>query len=132
MGLPIRGFMSFDAFGVVTAPFFLFFIVVVVLYIAAYWRVYTKAGEPGWGSLIPIYNLYLLCKIAGRPGWWLFLYFIPLVNIAISLVVSMDLAKAFSKSSGFGVGLWLLSFIFYPILGFGSAQYTKPVGVVRY
>lgn len=124
--------MSFDAFGVVTAPFFLFFIVVVVLYIAAYWRVYTKAGEPGWGSLIPIYNLYLLCKIAGRPGWWLFLYFIPLVNIAISLVVSMDLAKAFSKSSGFGVGLWLLSFIFYPILGFGSAQYTKPVGVVRY
>jgi hypothetical protein len=110
----------------------LFFIVVVVLYIAAYWRVYTKAGEPGWGSLIPIYNLYLLCKIAGRPGWWLFLYFIPLVNIAISLVVSMDLAKAFSKSSGFGVGLWLLSFIFYPILGFGSAQYTKPVGVVRY
>jgi hypothetical protein len=124
--------MSFDVFGVVTAPFFLFFIVVVVLYIAAYWRVYTKAGEPGWGSLIPIYNLYLLCKIAGRPGWWLFLYFIPLVNIAISLVVSLDLAKAFSKSSGFGVGLWLLSFIFYPILGFGSAQYTKPVGVVRY
>jgi hypothetical protein len=124
--------MSFDVFGVVTAPFFLFFIVVVVLYIAAYWRVYTKAGEPGWGSLIPIYNLYLLCKIAGRPGWWLLLYFIPFVNIGISLIVSLDLAKAFSKSSGFGVGLWLLSFIFYPILGFGSAQYTKFVGVVRY
>ena len=124
--------MSSESFGVVLPVFFLFLIVVVVLYIAAYWKVYTKAGEPGWGSLIPIYNVYLLCRIAGRPGWWWLLYLIPFLNIAISLVVSMDLAKAFSKSSGFGVGLWLLSFIFYPILGFGPAQYTKPAGVVRF
>ena len=124
--------MSSESFGVVLPVSFLFLIVVVVLYIAAYWKVYTKAGEPGWGSLIPIYNVYLLCRIAGRPGWWWLLYLIPFVNIAISLVVSMDLAKAFSKSSGFGVGLWLLSFIFSPILGFGPAQYTKPAGVVLY
>jgi Family of unknown function (DUF5684) len=117
---------------VFAGPFFLFILVVIVFYIAAYWKVFTKAGEPGWGALVPIYNLYLMCKIAGRPEWWLILFFIPLVNVAIALIVSMDMAKAFGKTAGFGIGLWLLSFIFIPILGFGSAQYTKPSPVVRY
>jgi hypothetical protein len=117
---------------VFAGPFFLFIILVVAFYIAAYWRVFTKAGEPGWGALGPVYNLYLLCKIAGRPEWWLILFFVPFVNIAIVLIVSMDLAKAFGKTAGFGIGLWLLSFIFIPILGYGSAQYTRPTGVVRY
>jgi hypothetical protein len=99
---------------------------VLVFYISAYWRVYTKAGEPGWGAIVPIYNLYLYCKIAGRPEWWLILLFIPFVNIVFSLILAMDVAKAFSKSSGFGIGIWLLSFIFIPIIGFGSATYTKP------
>jgi hypothetical protein len=110
---------------------FLFLLLIIVLYVIAYWKLFTKAGEPGWGALVPIYNLYLLCKIAGRPEWWLILFFIPLVNIAIALIVSMDLAKAFGKTSGFGIGLWLLSFIFVPILSFGSAQYTTPAGVRR-
>lgn len=108
------------------AGVFIFFLAIIVFYIVAYWRIFTKAGEPGWGALVPIYNLYLYCKIAGRPEWWLILLFIPFVNIVISLILAMDLAKAFSKSSGFGIGIWLLSFIFIPILGFGSATYTKP------
>ena len=99
---------------------------IIVFYIAAYWRIFTKAGEPGWGAIVPIYNLYLYCKIAGRPEWWLILLFIPFINIVFSLILAMDIAKAFSKSSGFGIGLWLLSFIFVPILGYGSATYTKP------
>jgi Family of unknown function (DUF5684) len=107
------------------------YLAVVIFYIAAGWKVFVKAGEPGWGILVPIYNLYLICKIAGRPEWWLILFFIPLINIVIGLIIAMDLAKAFSKSSGFGIGLWLLGIIFVPILGFGSAQYTKPV-VPRY
>ena len=102
------------------------FLVVIIFYIAAFWRIFTKAGEPGWGAIVPIYNLYLYCKISGRPEWWLILFFIPLVNIVIGLIVAMDLAKAFGKSSGFGIGIWLLSFIFVPILAFGSAQYTRP------
>jgi hypothetical protein len=110
---------------------FLFFLVVIIFYIAAYWRVFKKAGEPGWGALVPIYNLYLLCKISGRPEWWLILFFIPLVNIVIALIIAMDLAKAFSKSSGFGIGLWLLSFIFVPILAFGSSTYTYPSAAAR-
>ena len=95
-----------------------------VFYVVAGWKVFAKAGEPGWGIFVPIYNLYLVCKISGRPEWWLILFFIPLVNVVIGLIVAMDIAKAFSKSSGFGIGLWLLGFIFVPILGFGSAQYT--------
>jgi hypothetical protein len=91
----------------------------------------TKAGEPGWGAIVPIYNLYLNCKIAGRPEWWLILFFVPFINIVIGLILAMDVATAFAKSAGFGIGLWLLSFIFVPILGFGSAAYTKPAGPAR-
>jgi hypothetical protein len=107
----------------------LFFVVVIVFYVVAYWRLFAKAGEPGWGALIPIYNLYLYCKIAGRPEWWLILFFIPFVNVVIALILAMDLAKAFGKSSGFGIGLWILSFVFVPILSYGSAQYLQPTSV---
>lgn len=107
------------------------FLAVAIFYIAAYWKLFAKAGEPGWGALVPIYNIYLYCKIAGRPEWWVILFFIPLVNFVIALILAMDIAKAFSKSQGFGIGLWLLSFIFVPILGYGSAVYTKPDVLAR-
>ncbi len=106
---------------------FLVVIALVVLYVGSYWRIFEKAGKPGWGAIIPIYNIYLICKVAGRPGWWVILYFIPFVNFVITLLVSLDLAKAFSKSQGFGIGLWLLSIIFYPILGWGKTTYTGPL-----
>jgi hypothetical protein len=91
--------------------------------IVSYWKVFEKAGQPGWGVLIPIYNILLLLKIAGRPGWWILLYLIPLVNIVIGIIVCIDIAKNFGKDAGFGIGLAFLGFIFYPILAFGSAQY---------
>jgi hypothetical protein len=109
----------------------LIILLVVVFYIAAYWRLFSKAGEPGWGAIVPIYNLYLLCKITGRPEWWVIVFFIPLVNIVIALIIAMDLAKVFSKSSGFGIGLWILSFIFIPVLAFGSSTYTSPTALAR-
>ncbi len=108
----------------------LIWLAVVVLVIAGMWKVFTKAGQPGWGAIIPILNLYFLCKIAGRPGWWLILFFIPIVNMVITIIVSLDIAKAFGKSALFGIGLWLLAPIFYCILGFGSAQYQGPSPVV--
>jgi uncharacterized membrane protein YhaH (DUF805 family) len=76
--------------------------------------------------LIPFVNVYVLMKIAGRPGWWLILFLIPLVNLIISILVSLDLAKSFGKGAGFGLGLAFLGPIFYPILGFGSARYNGP------
>jgi len=107
----------------------LFVLAIAIFYVVAGWKVFAKAGEPGWGVFVPIYNLYLVCKIAGRPEWWLILFFIPLVNVVIGLIIAMDIAKAFSKGPGFGLGLWILSFIFVPVLGYGSAQYTKPQGL---
>jgi hypothetical protein len=99
-------------------------VVVIAFYVVAYWRIFEKAGQPGWGVIVPLYNAYLWCKIAGRPEWWMILLFIPLVNIAIALILALDIAKRFSKSDGFGIGLWLLSFVFIPILGYGTAQYA--------
>ncbi len=98
-------------------------LVVCLTILAGIWKVFTKAGQPGWGVLVPIYNAYLMTKIAQRPAWWLILMFIPVVNIIAAVVLSMDIAKHFGKGNGFGVGLAFLGFIFYPILGFGSAQY---------
>ncbi len=91
--------------------------------IVSYWKVFEKAGQPGWGILIPIYNILLLLKIAGKPGWWIILYLIPLVNIVIGIIVCIDIAKNFGKDAGFGIGLAFLGIIFYPILAFGDAEY---------
>ncbi|HRI81862.1 MAG TPA: DUF5684 domain-containing protein [Opitutaceae bacterium] len=100
---------------------------IVVAVIAGVWKTFAKAGQPGWAAIIPIYNVYILLKIANRPWWWLLLMLIPLVNLVIAIIVAIDVAKAFGKGAGFGIGLALLGLIFYPILGFGSATYTQPV-----
>jgi len=91
--------------------------------IAGLWKTFAKAGLPGWGAIVPIYNIYLICKLAGRPGWWVLLYLIPCVDIVIAIIVSIDIAKNFGKGTAFGLGLAFLSFIFFPILGFGDARY---------
>ena len=94
-----------------------------VVWIAAAWRVYAKAGAPGWTCLIPFYNLVVLLEIAHRPGWWLFLLFLPYVGIIFYVIVLVDVARWFGKGIGFGLGLAFLSPVFFPILGFGSAVY---------
>ena len=93
--------------------------------IISMWKVFVKAGQPGWGILIPIYNVYLMLQIAGRPGWWLILFLIPFVNFVVGIIVDIDIAKNFGKDAAFGLGLFFLGFIFYPILAFGSATYQK-------
>jgi hypothetical protein len=95
---------------------------IAILMFAGLWKMFTKAGQPGWAAIVPIYNFYVMLKIAGRPGWWLILAFIPFVNL-ITLVIPFDIAKKFGQGTAFGFGLLLLGFIFYPILGFGAAQY---------
>lgn len=99
---------------------------VMVFLIAAVWKTFVKAGQPGWASIIPIYNTIVMLQIAGRPIWWIVLMFIPLVNLVIVIIVMIDLAKSFGQGAGFGIGLAFLGFIFFPILGFGSAQYQGP------
>lgn len=97
-----------------------------VFMIVCVWKVFSKAGQPGWASIVPIYNAVVMLNIVGRPIWWLVLFLIPFVNIGVGIVLCIDTAKVFGKGPGFGVGLLLLPFIFYPMLAFGDAQYRQP------
>lgn len=115
-----------DGGGILGAFGGLFGLAITILIIAGIWKVFTKAGEPGWASIIPIYNVFVLLKIVGRPAWWLILFLIPFVNFVIWIVVSVDVAKSFGKGIGFAIGLMVLPMFFYPALGFGSATYQGP------
>jgi hypothetical protein len=114
---------NYDTTGESSAVGLLVGLAIGIFVIACLWRIFTKAGEPGWASIVPIYNYYVILKIVGRPWWWLLLYLIPFVNIIILIIVMIDLAKAFGKSGAFAAGLIFLGFIFFPILAFGSATY---------
>ena len=97
---------------------------VAIFMIVATWKVFVKAGRPGWAVLIPIYNTYVFLKIAGKPGWWLILFFIPLLNLIFGIIATIAFAQSFGKGAGFAVGLIFLPIIFIPILAFGEAQYA--------
>ncbi len=103
----------------------LIWLAIVGVVVASMWKVFEKAGQPGWGAIVPVFNLYLLTKIANRPAWWMVLFFIPFVNFLAFGVISFDIAKSFGKGAGFGLGLFLLGFVFYPMLAFGSAEYQN-------
>lgn len=103
----------------------LIYLAIFVLVIAGLWKVFVKAGQPGWAAIVPIYNLYILLLVVNRPWWWLLLMLIPFVSLIVWIIAMVDLAKSFGKSILFAVGLIFLGFIFIPILGFGSASYTK-------
>jgi len=136
----------------VIVTFIIISVLISVLMIVAHWFVYTKAGQPGWAVLIPIYNFIVLLKIVGRPVWWIFLVlqvilfeviFIlnpgiltgvlygasAITTIFTCIIIVNGLSKSFGKDAGFTVGLIFLGFIFYPILGFGKAKYIGPGGI---
>jgi hypothetical protein len=98
------------------------YLLIVVLMIASLWKVYEKAGKPGWAAIVPIYNIVVLLEIVRKPVWWIVLLIIPIANLIVAIIIYMQLAKSFGKSSGFGLGL---VFIFFPILAFGDAQYES-------
>ncbi|MFB6219963.1 MAG: DUF5684 domain-containing protein [Halolamina sp.] len=94
--------------------------VVMVATIAGMWKTFEKAGEPGWAAIVPLYNFYVVIKIGGNAWWYLLLLFVPLVNILVNVKIFVDLAKAFDQGIGFGLGIWVLPFVFLPLLGFGD------------
>jgi len=113
------------AAGAFGTAFMIIALAVGLLLIVSMWKIFTKAGEPGWASIVPIYNMIILLKIVGKPAWWVLLMFIPFVNLVIFIIVYIELAKVFGKGAGFGIGLLVLPFIFFPILAFGSARYQR-------
>ena len=101
------------------------YLAILVAVIAGMRKAFAKTGAPGWGAIIPFYNIYLMTKMAEKPGWWVVLALIPFVNIVVLILLGIGIARGFGKSDGFGIGLGLLAFIFWPILGFGDSQWQK-------
>ena len=102
----------------------LVYLAVIVLFIVSLWKVFEKAGQPGWAAIIPIYNGVVICQVAGKPGWWVILFFIPIVSIIIWILVCLGVAENFGKGAGFAIGLFFLGIIFFPILAFGDAEWA--------
>jgi hypothetical protein len=112
------GATSFMVIGIVA-------LIVALLIVAASWKIYEKAGYAGWKSLIPIYNFYILVLIVGKPWWWFLLMFVPVVSVAIYLLVMLSLAERFGKGPLFGIGLFFVPFICYPVLAFDGSEYNS-------
>jgi hypothetical protein len=102
------------------------YLAVLLLVVIGLWKVFVKAGKPGWASIVPIYNVIVLLEIAGKPLWWFILMLIPFVNFVVIIIVLVAVARNFGKGVGFALGMVFLPFIFIPMLGFGDAKY-QPV-----
>ena len=101
-------------------------LVVSIFSIVCMWKIFVKAGKPGWGAIIPFYNTYLLFDIAWGNGWLFLLCLVPVVNFVVLIILLVKLAQAFGKGIGFAVGLFFLSIIFLAILAFDSSTYQGP------
>jgi len=101
-------------------------LVIIGFMIASMWKLFTKAGKPGWAAIVPIYNTIVLLEIAGKPWWWLFLFMIPIAGLIFAIITINQVAIAFGKTSGFTVGLILLPIVFFPILAWGDSVYNAP------
>lgn len=97
-----------------------------LLMMIAIWKLFKKMGHHGWESLIPIYNLVLLCKDVMGKKRYAFLFFIPLVNMIFLLVLSFNIAKVFGKNDGFQVLAVFFSSFMIPLIAFDDSKYTKP------
>ena len=104
------------------------YLAVMIFLIASMWTIFTKAGQPGWAAIVPIYNIIVLLKIVGKPTWWILLYLVPVANFIFLVWTINMLSKSFGKDEGYTVGLLLLGIVFYPMLAFGSAKYIGPFG----
>lgn len=111
------------AAGIIGLIAIVFYLGIIAFYIVVGWKLFTKAGQPGWASIIPIYNTIVYLQIAGRPIWWIILLFIPIVNFVVSIIVIIDFCRKFGKGTGFAVLTIFFSFITLPMLAFGSAEY---------
>lgn len=106
------------------------YIAFIIAVVAGTWKAFEKAGEPGWAAIIPIYNFYIMTKMAGKPAWWIVLLLIPIVNLITLILISIPIAQKFGKGDGFGIGMAFLPFVFWPILGFGDATWQGSTNAV--
>jgi hypothetical protein len=122
--------MDYEYLSVPSVPVWVWvlYAAVIIFVIAALWKVFTKAGQPGCASIIPIYNIYIMTKVGGKPGYWTLLCLVPFVNFVFLIWLYNLISKSFGVDEGFTAGLIPLGFILRPILGFGAAKYLGPFG----
>ena len=115
------------------AAYFLVIMAVAVFMIVCMWKIFVKAGKPGWAALVPVYNIIVLLEIVGRPAWWVLLFFLSVIpfvgwigSMIVGVIVMIDLAKSFGKDTGFAILLILLPIVGYPMLAFGKDEYKGP------
>ena len=99
---------------------------IAIVVLVGLWKVFEKAGKPGWGAIVPFYNCYCLFEMTFGTGWLFLLLFVPCVGQIMTIIMWVKLAMVFDKGVGFGIGILFLPFIFVPMLGFGDAQYVGP------
>lgn len=104
--------------------FFVFFFILLIFFMVCHWKIFTKAKQEGWKSIVPIYGSYVQLQITKQPTIWLLFFFIPIVNIYFLVKHVHGLSLAFGKDIGFTIGLILLPYVFYPILAFGDSKYV--------
>ena len=123
--------MAMEALMGFVATYSIVLLVFVVLTVVGNWKVFEKAGKPGWAAIVPIYNTVVLYQVSGLNPWLLLLYLVPFVNyiamFVLSIMLAGKLAKAFGKGTGFAIGIFFLQPVFTLILGFGDAKYEGPV-----
>jgi hypothetical protein len=102
----------------------------IILMFPSLWLTFEKAKQPGWASLVPGYNLYLLCLMGGRPGWWVALMLVPGVNLVVLVMVLHGVSRAFGFGAGMTLLMLFLPFLAYPRLGFGKAEFNPPMAGV--
>lgn len=117
-------FASYVIVSIVITLFYNLAFGVSILLAVGTWYMFEKASKPGWAFLVPIYNIVCWCEIAKKPGWWIVLLLIPIVNIIILIMILNGISKNFGKDTGFTVGLVFFRAIFFAILGYGDAQYN--------
>ena len=104
---------------------------IAILEVVAIWRLFSRAGQPGWASIIPIYNTIVMLHVTGKSGWWLLGLFVPLLNIFVYCRMMVNMAQVFGRGVGFGIGNIFLPFIFLPILAFSNSPYVGPAPQMR-
>jgi len=112
------------AMGMMMFFYLAFFIITAI----GLWKVFEKAGKPGWAAIIPIYNIIVMLEIVGKPVWWIILFFIPLVGFIMWIIVANQISLSFGQGIGMTILLIFLAFIGFLVLGFGDAKYVGTGG----
>jgi len=100
------------------------YLLIAVVYVVSYWKIYVKAGKPGWAAIVPFYNIIVLVEIVKKPVWWVVLFFVPCANIVALVLVSIEFVKVFGKPSWHAVLFILLGIVYAPYIAFSDAKYV--------